>query len=377
MKELDLSKVVALRRRLHENAELSGQEQGTAGIIRDFLASSRPSAILSGLGGGAGLAVIYHGEKPGPTLVLRSDLDALPIQETRDLAHCSRNPETSHQCGHDGHMAILAGLALRLQQTGLGKGRLVLLFQAAEETGAGALEVINDGRFAELRPDYIFALHNLPGYPRGQVLVRSGVFACASRGMIIRLSGAGAHAAYPEMALSPNRAFIEILQGLTRLSASLNSLSLVTVIYARLGEIAFGTTPGSAEIMATLRSDHDEHLDRLAGEAEELARRAVGDSGLGLDISWQDKFSTTINDPDAVEIVKAAARECGLGVCEPDGPFRWSEDFGEFLVKYPGALFCMGAGEDHAPLHHPDYDFPDDLIGPGICIFEKIVQRIL
>ena len=377
MKQSDLLRVIGLRRQLHENAELSGREQGTADIIRHFLASSRPHAVLCGLGGGAGLAMIYHGEGPGPTIVVRSDLDALPIRETRELAHCSKNPEVSHKCGHDGHMAILAGLALRLQQTGLRAGKVVLLFQPAEETGAGALEVINDARFAELRADHIFALHNLPGYPLGQVLIRPGVFACASRGMIIRLSGVSAHAAYPEMALNPNRAFIEILQGLSQLSASLNSLSLVTVVYARLGEITFGTTPGSAEIMATLRSDRDEHLDRLAQEAEELARRAVRDSGLGLDITWREKFSTTVNDRDAVEIVRQAAAACGMGIYPMDEPFRWSEDFGEFLGTIPGALFCIGAGEDHPPLHHPDYDFPDELIAAGICIFEQIVQSIL
>jgi amidohydrolase len=377
MRQHDLLRIIGLRRQLHENAELSGHEQGTAELIRHFLASSRPKTVLSGLGGGAGLAMIYHGEGSGPTIVLRSDLDALPIQETRELAHCSRNPEVSHKCGHDGHMAILAGLALRLQQTGLRAGKLVLVFQPAEETGAGALEVMSDRRFAELRPDYVFALHNLPGYPLGQVLIRPGVFACASRGMIIRLSGASAHAACPEKALSPNRAFIEILQGLTQLSASLNSLSLVTVVYARLGEITFGTTPGSAEIMATLRSDHDEHLERLAEEAEELARRAVRDSGLGLDIRWRDEFSTTVNHRDAVEIVRQAAAGCGLGISLMDEPFRWSEDFGEFLGTIPGALFCVGAGEDHPPLHHPEYDFPDELIATGICIFEKIVHSIL
>ena len=373
----DLLRVIGLRRQLHENAELSGHEQGTAALIEDFLEASHPNSVLRGLGGGAGLAVIYHGEGPGPTLVLRSDLDALPIQETKGLAHCSRNPGVSHKCGHDGHMAILAGLALRLKQTGLGSGKLVLLFQPAEETGAGALEVINDQRFQDLRPDYIFALHNLPGYPPGQILIRPGVFTCASRGMIIRLLGASAHAAYPEKAVSPTRAFAEILQGMSRLSGSLSSFSLVTVIYARLGEIAFGTTPGNAEIMATLRSDNDEHLDRLAREAEALARRAVLDSRLELEISWRDKFSTTINDPDAVAIVREATAACDLVVAETDGPFRWSEDFGEFLGRYCGALFCVGAGEDHPPLHHPEYDFPDELIGTGICIFEKIVQRIL
>jgi amidohydrolase len=377
VRPFDWLKVIELRRLLHQNAELSGQERVTADMLRDFLAHSNPVSVLSDLGGGTGFAVIYEGEGPGPTLVLRGDLDALPIQEKRNLAHRSRNPEVSHKCGHDGHLAILAGLAFRLKETGLRKGKLVLLFQAAEEIGAGALDVVNDRRFRDLRPDYIFALHNLPGYPRGRVLIRSGVFTCASRGMIVRLSGAGCHAAYPEKALSPTRTFTEILQGLLQMSPSRSSLSLVTVVYARLGEIDFGTTPGSAQIMATLRSDRDEELDRLAIDAEVLAGLAVGDTGLELDISWRDSFSTTINDPDAVGIVKGAATECGLEICEPDGPFRWSEDFGNFLGTIPGALFCMGAGEDHPPLHHPGYDFPDELIKPGIRIFEKIVQRIL
>jgi amidohydrolase len=290
MRPFDLLRVVELRRLLHENAELSGHEQRTVGILQGFLADSRPDIILRDLGGGAGFAVIYHSEGLGPTLVLRSDVDALPIRETRALAHRSRNPEVSHKCGHDGHMAILAGLALRVQPMRLRAGKLVLLFQSAEETGAGALEIINDRGFQDLRPDYIFALHNLPGYPLGQVLIRPGVFTCASRGMIIRLLGASAHAAYPERAVSPTCAFTEILQGLSRLSASSNSLNLVTVVYARLGEIAFGTAPGNAEIMATLRSDNDQPLEQLAREAEALAQRAVLNSGLGLEISWRDNF---------------------------------------------------------------------------------------
>jgi amidohydrolase len=377
MRPFDLLKVIELRRRLHENAELSGHEQRTAGLLRDFLASCQPSTVLKGLGGGAGFAVIYDGEGPGPTLVLRSDLDALPIQETRGFAHCSRNLGVSHKCGHDGHMAILAGLALRLKPSGLRTGRLVLLFQAAEETGAGALEVINDGRFQDLQPDYLFALHNLPGYPLGQILIRPGIFTCASRGMIIRLSGASAHAAYPEKAVSPTGAFAEILQDLSRFPASRNSFRLVTVVYARLGEIAFGTAPGNAEIMATLRSDNEDELDWLAQEAEELARQAVRGSGLELEISWRDKFPTTINHRDSVDIVRHAAAACNLEVAQTNGPFRWSEDFGQFLGRYTGALFCIGAGEDLPPLHHPEYDFPDELIGAGICAFEKIVERIL
>ncbi|NIS83210.1 MAG: M20/M25/M40 family metallo-hydrolase, partial [Anaerolineales bacterium] len=185
---------------------------------------------------------------------------------------------------------------------------VVLLFQPAEETGTGAQQVLGDVRFQDIRPDYIFALHNLPGYPFGRVLIREDVFSCASRGMVVKLMGVSSHAAYPEHGRSPAGALAEIIQGLSQLPEQLNGFTLVTVIHARLGEIAFGTAPGYAEVMATLRSDQNDHMERLAQEAVELVTHTAQKHGLDAEISWRDSFAATVNHGEAVKIVEEAAR---------------------------------------------------------------------
>jgi amidohydrolase len=372
----DLSSLIEFRRLLHRSAELSGKEKHTAQLLLNFLADCKPETIIKGLGG-SGLACIFKGSKPGPTIVFRSELDALPIQERTEVAYRSNDPQASHKCGHDGHMAILAGLAGWLAGHTMAGGRVVLLFQPSEETGTGAEEVVGDPRFQALQPDYMFALHNLPGFPLGQVLIRQGVFTCASTGAMIKLMGASAHAAYPEKAVSPTQAFIEILSKLQQLADIQKNIDLITVVYARLGEIAFGTAPGNAEIMATLRSDDDSRLDSLAQQVEKMAARAAQDHGLESAITWHDKFPTTVNHGDAVGVVKQASVVCGLQVQQIIKPFPWSEDFGQYLARYSGALFCLGAGEEHAPLHHPDYDFPDELLQTGICLFQQISTELL
>jgi amidohydrolase len=377
MSDIEQSDLIRLRKWLHEHAEPSGHEKETARHLRRFLQATRPGLVLPELGGGSGFACVFSGEQPGPTLVFRAELDAVPIRESGDLEYGSRHPGFSHKCGHDGHMAILAGLARQLSRRPIHRGRVVLVFQSAEETGAGAKEVISDPRFQDLDPAWVFALHNLPGYPLGRILVRPGVFACASKGMMIRLTGATSHAAYPEEAISPTRALAAILQKIQELPGPLPGLNLITVVYARLGEIAFGTTPGEAELMATLRSDRNDHLEQLSRASEELVLRTAGGDGLKTAISWRDVFSTTINDSDAVKRIEHAAEQCGLPLVRTAQPFRWSEDFGEFLQRYPGAMFCIGAGEDRAPLHHPEYDFPDALITAGICMFESLIEPLL
>jgi amidohydrolase len=171
MRQHGLTSLIEFRRLLHRNAELSGKEKLTAELLVKFLGDCQPVNILTGLGG-SGLACVFRGSGPGPTIVLRSELDALPIQETNNLPHRSNNSKVSHGCGHDGNMAILAGVARWLADHTKFRGTVVLLFQPSEETGTGAESIAADPRFQALQADYIFALHNLPGFPEGQVLIR-------------------------------------------------------------------------------------------------------------------------------------------------------------------------------------------------------------
>jgi len=375
-----VEQVARFRRQLHSHPETSGHEYRTAELIRDWLLAASPDMLLTGLGGlgGHGVAAVYNGSKQGPTMLLRAELDGLPIPETSGVSHFSRSPGTSHSCGHDGHMAMLAGTATLLRTNRPKCGRVVLLFQPAEENGMGARAILNDATFDQLRPDMAFALHNLPGYPLGQIFVRSGTFAMGSIGIALKLTGRIAHAAYPESGNSPAPAIAHLIGALNGpLVGSQASSSLITVIHARLGEPSFGTAPGEGVVMATLRSESEQGLDDLKQSVVEMAQRIAAAAGLSLQVEWRDPFPATINDPAYVDIISQHARSLGLDVVSMQSPLRWSEDFGWFLAKSPGVLFGIGAGETQPVLHAPDYDFPDQLLEIGSRFWITLIDRIV
>ena len=189
--------LIGLRRELHRVAEPSGEELITAARLVDEVADLAPDSVVDHLGG-HGVAVVFDGSKAGPTVLLRADMDAVPIDETLTLEYASATPGISHKCGHDGHMAMAVGVARCIARARPDRGRVVVLFQPSEETGGGAAAIIGDPAFAVCRPDTALAAHNLPGYGLGRVVIRPGTFACASRGLTIELVGATCHAAEPE-----------------------------------------------------------------------------------------------------------------------------------------------------------------------------------
>ncbi len=367
-----------LRQELHQQPELSGTEAQTADRIAVELEQTRPNQLIRGLGG-TGIAAVYDGNKGGGTWMFRAELDALPIPEPSDLPYASRVPGVSHKCGHDGHMTALVGLARWL--SGVRdqlKGRVVLLFQPAEEIAAGAYAVAEDGRFQELRPDRVVAWHNLPGYPLGSVIIRDGVFASASRGLVVRLTGATSHAAHTEDGISPLPVFSHLVNQLPRLPQDcvrFDRAARVTLIHARLGEVAFGTSPGEAEVMATFRTHHESDMDRLVERAETMIASVADAHGLQVQMEWRDLFPATVNDPVAAEEVRTVARQTHVPIIEAETPFPWSEDFGVFSGEVPGVLFGIGSGENHPQLHHPTYDFPDDLLERAVQLMAGMVKR--
>jgi amidohydrolase len=376
---VDVTGLVALRHELHAHAELAGEEVETGRIIRQFIEPLGPTGLVTELGG-TGLAAVFEGREKGPSVMFRTEIDAVPVQEKSDFDHRSRRQGVSHACGHDGHMAIVAGLATRFHRHPLRRGRVVLLFQPAEETGAGALTVLDDERFEKIAPDWIFALHNLPNEDFGEVQIRSGAFAAGSEGAILRFRGTTSHAAYPEQGRSPAPAVAELIRDLATLPDSVqpgDGLARLTIIHARIGEPAFGTTPGEAEVMATLRSDQEGVLDQLRDGVVDRAQRIADLHGLELTHSWTDGFPVTTNEPEAVAMVEAVAETSGVAVALRDGAYPWSEDFGWFTRRFKGALFSLGAGREVPALHSPQYDFPDELIPLGLGLFEGLVERIL
>lgn len=365
-----------LRHALHATPELSGSESATAERVAAWLREAGADQVIQQLGG-HGVAAVFRGREAGPRVLLRAELDALPIAEQGNRAWESRHAHVAHSCGHDGHMAILLGVAQQLAIQRPRRGEVVLLFQPAEETGDGARRIVASPDFAAIQPDYAYALHNLPGRPLGEVSVRSGAFTCASRGFIVRLNGLCSHAAQPELGRSPAMAMCRILQGLKRLPQQLpddQGLVMITLIYARLGEVAFGTSPGQAEVMATLRTASDDMMRALAEAAVALVRSEAEEDELGVDIDWCDAFAASVNDSEAVNAIVEVAERMALPVHKLAEAHRWSEDFGALGATCRGAMFTLGSGKECQPLHHPAYDFPDALLPIGRRIFHGLID---
>ncbi|MFT5708568.1 MAG: amidohydrolase, partial [Oceanospirillaceae bacterium] len=340
-----MSQWINVRKHLHKHPELSGKEQKTAAYVLTQLQTLKPDRIYQNIGG-QGMAVCFDSNKPGPNVLFRSELDALPIEELNQFAHRSVNQGVSHKCGHDGHMATILALGEKIAANRPLKGTVTLLFQPAEETGEGAIAVVEDAQFNDFKPDYCFALHNLPGHPLGQVLIRAGSFNCASRGMSIALNGKTAHAAYPETGISPANALAELIQTLPALAANLDfsELTMLTLIHCSMGEEAFGTSPGAGKLLATLRTESNEAMAALVDAVSQKAQSCADAQGLELSISWHDVFNASVNDEQCAQQVATAAQYCNNEVIWLDEPLRWSEDFGALSQTAKGAMFAFGAG---------------------------------
>jgi amidohydrolase len=312
--------------------------------------------------------------------MVRAELDGLPIEEIGDIPHRSAVPGQAHLCGHDGHMATLVALARGLGRQRPRCGRTVLLFQPAEENGAGAAAVLADPKFSAIAPDWAFALHNMPGLPSGRVALDAGLVNCASRGMRITLAGRTAHASMPEHGVSPMAAVASLMPALTALGPGgplTERFALVTVTHARMGEPSFGIAPGHAEVWATLRTLTDAGMAGLCAEAERLARDTAAVTGLGIEVGYEDVFVHCENDPEAVAQLRRALEAEGVPHHKSELPMRASEDFGRFGRNARTAMFFLGAGENHPSLHNPDYDYPDELIGVGARVFMRTLRQLL
>lgn len=350
-------KIIALRHMLHSCAEPSGQEHRTRALLWEFLRENTGMELHS-CGDGFYAAFRKGGESQNGIL-LRADYDGLSMPDGR----------AKHLCGHDGHAAALCAAALLLEEQPVNRN-VFFLFQPAEETGTGAegcTEIFTRERVVET-----YGTHNLPGFPLGQIVTREGTFACASEGLIIYFLGKAAHAAYPEQGISPAEAvgcFLCRLPELTEASGY-RGMTLCTVVAVKLGERAFGTAASNAEICLTLRAEHDCDLDLLREKVLLLAVNLAKKYGLKLSHERQDVFIATENDPICAEKVLRLCK--GTELREP---MRWSEDFGQYLLKCPGAFFGIGAGTAHPPLHSEHYEYPDDLLMPTAQAFLKLIQE--
>ena len=380
-----MENILQIRHSLHQNAGLSGDESFAHDCIEKYLRSLKPE-ILETHVGGYGIIAEFKGEKAGKTVAFRADTDALPIDEKEECTagYSSKISGVGHKCGHDGHTAILLDFAARIAAERPKSGNVVLLFQPEEETGKGAAKLLASGLLEKLRVDAVFGLHNLPGVPLGQVAVKYGTFAAASCGMTIKLHGVEAHAAYPADGINPGNAVAEIIGLVDNVNsanmynpANPDKFKQITLICVRLGQPAFGTSAGEAEVMLTLRAYSNQDMEQLLSDTEARISEISGRNRLKVEISYCEKFHALENRDEFVDIISRAATQENLSLMELDEPRRWSEDFADYLLKLPGAFFGLGAGSEHLPLHHPDYDFPDELIETGGRLFYRIAEDFL
>lgn len=368
-----------LRRELHQYPEVSGNEINTAIRIQNFLNKYSPTQILTNVGG-TGILAIYEGKESGKTIVFRCELDALPIQEINTFNHKSVTENVSHKCGHDGHMAILCGFAKFLSENPLQKGKVVLLFQPAEENGKGAKAIYETKILEKIQPDYVYALHNLPGYPLHQLVVKNNTFTCAVNSIIIKLLGKTSHAGEPEKGHNPAMAISEIIKAFSEINQTdihRENYCLITPVHITMGEKAYGISAGYGELHFTVRSDQNSKMKAIEEKLETMAESIALQHQLETNISWTESFKANENNKEAVDFVRKAAQCERLSVLEKEVPFTFGEDFGLLTQYFKGAMFGLGAGESCPALHNPDYDFPDVLIESGVTIFKSITNEIL
>lgn len=349
-----------IRHDLHAHPGISGDEHYAHDLIVRQLALYHPDKVYTHVGG-FGVIAIWGKEPSRPTIAVRGDIDALPI---------------GHRCGHDGHTTILLQLAEYIAQRNIPEGRnALLIFQPEEETGMGAQKIIDAQILQQYNIRAIYALHNLPGFPLGTIVLNRHTFAAASTGIIFRLTGRETHASTPEKGINPGLAVAEIIQQMSRLNSDYNTPDELfrqsTLICVRLGEEAFGTSAGSAEIMFTLRAFTNQSMEHFLADTITTVGTIASRHHLQLQHTLVEPFRATENDSLCIEHIEEV---CGARSQYVLTPFRWSEDFSNYLLHYHGAMFGIGAGEKHAELHHPDYDFPDELIPLAAQVFYNIIN---
>ncbi|MGM0597034.1 MAG: amidohydrolase [Myxococcota bacterium] len=378
-----IQSLVSLRHELHANPELAHQEEQTSFRIMEFLKENGIENFVENVGGN-GFLVKFNGNekiKKRKKIVIRSDLDALPIHEETGIAYKSQVSGISHKCGHDGHAVIVTGLALLLHNHGKKLPYdIILLYQGAEETGEGAEAVVNDPEFIKLKPDMIIGLHNLPGFELGEIVTGKGVFASTSRGFIVNFQGETSHAAEPENGNTPAPAVVQLISSLNsfpQLYSSLDQALKVTVIHAKIGQRAFGTSPGQGVVMATFRSHSDKLMKRIVNKAQKMANGIGNTYDLQTTWSWTEIFPTVENDENLYSHLQNFLQKNKIAQVKIKHPFPWSEDFGHYKKVAPSLFFGLGSGLNQYALHHRNYDFPDSIIRVGAEFFYQFILYLV
>lgn len=377
-----------LRRDLHAHPELCFQEERTSDVIARTL-SAWGVEVHRGLGK-TGVVGVIEGRPGRRAIGLRADIDALPMTEHNQFAHASRHHGRMHACGHDGHTAMLLSAAQHLAATRDFDGRVILVFQPAEEGGGGAREMIQDGLFERFPMDAIFGMHNWPGMPAGTFAIKDGPCFASSNEFHITIRGKGCHGAMPHLGIDPVPVACQLVQAFqTIVTRNMRPIEtgVISVTMIQAGE-ATNVVPDSVTLQGTVRTFTDETLDLIELRMRELSHQLSAAFGATAEFEFQRNYPPTINHSAETAFVQRV-------MTEVVGPERvqlfeatmGAEDFSFFLQHKPGAYFVIGNGDGThregghglgpCTLHNPSYDFNDELIPLGGTLWVKLAQRWL
>jgi hippurate hydrolase len=372
------TEITGWRRHLHQHPELMYDVVNTAAFVVDRLREFGIDEITPGIGKTGVVAVIRgRTDSRGRVIGLRADMDALPIEEATGLAHASTVPGKMHACGHDGHTAMLLGAAKYLAETRNFDGTVVLIFQPAEEGGAGGKAMVDDGLMDRWGIQEVYGMHNMPGLPVGQFATRPGALLASADEFEIVVTGKGGHAAAPHMAIDSTLVAAQIvvtLQSIVSRNVDPIQRVVVTVGTFNTDSAASNVIAHSVRMKGTVRTLDPDWRTRAEERIRRIAEDTASAFGAKAEVIWSPGYPATINWPDQTAFAAEAARVVAGDVNENTDPILPAEDFAFMLEARPGAYMFIGNG-DTAMCHHPAYDFADDTIPAGCSWFAEIVER--
>jgi len=366
--------LVALRRDLHAHPELGFQEQRTSEMVANFL-QQLGMEVHRGIGKTGVVGILKKGSSDR-MIGLRADMDALPMQDQSGTEWQSQAEQVSHACGHDGHTVMLLGAAEKLARDVSFDGSVCFIFQPAEEGQAGAKAMIEDGLFSRFPCEAVYAIHNWPELPLGQVQTRPGAIMAAADRFDIRVLGGGGHAAQPHLTCDTLLATSELVVQLnTLVSRALDPCETALLTVTRMqGGFSHNMIPAEANITGTVRTFSPTAQDTIEARLRQMAAHITAAHGLQAEVSYRRYYPATINSATEAQLSLEALKQAGIPADLAPQPALTSEDFAFMLQARPGAYLWLGSAPCK-PLHHAAYDFNDALIPHGINVFVALIRQ--
>src|SRR6187399_2775100 len=375
--------IQAWRRDIHQHPELLYDVHRTAALVADRLREFGCDEVVTGIGK-TGVVGVIKGKRPAgngdvKVIGLRADMDALPIEEETNLPYASKTSGKMHACGHDGHTAMLLGAARYLAETRNFAGDAVVIFQPAEEGGAGAVAMIKDGLMERFGIEQVYGMHNGPGIPVGAFAIRPGPIMAATDAIDIRIEGLGGHAARPHKCIDSvlvGAQLITALQSIVSRSVDPLESAVISMCEFHAGN-ARNVIPQTAELRGTVRTLTDEVRELVEKRVREVVAGVAQITGAKIDLVYTRGYPVVVNHASQTDFATQVAKEvAGDANVHDMAPLMGAEDFAYMLEQRPGAFIFCGNG-DSAGLHHPAYDFNDEAIVFGTSYWIKLVENTL